>query len=443
MSLPTPRARIALATLAASALSMLVCNAVATAQDASARRPPPPPELGVEALYETGQEHLFNLDYGRAVAAFEEALERAPDHPGPYAWKATALWMREMFRRGEFDLEGYLDVSRFRGDEEEDGGDGRRRVEALTAEIEELVEKGRERARAWAESTSRRRPWGRYYRGLIRGIWAGYRVLVLHEFLSAVGDAKGAVGEHRELLEAYAGWADPAYMVGTFDYVVGKLPWYVKLLAVFVGIRGDAEAGLAHIQRAAREGGRLADSAKVSLTVVYAREQRPERAASLLADLARRYPRNYLFPFNRAVALGIAGRWEEAAGILAEVTAAMDAGEPNYDDATPHRVLLEWSHAASQAGLADDARRAARRVLGADVPDWARTLALLEEGRALDLAGRRGAARRRYRRVLERRDVRDAHDRAERYLESPFRPPGGDPRGTGTREPSPGPGATR
>lgn len=374
------------------------------------------PRGELEQLYDRGQDHLYNLDYEEALSVFEEAIEVAPDHPGPYSWKATALWMREMFRRGEFDLEGYLDVSRF------EGGDGDDQEQAeLTRRLFELVDRGLQRARAWTGHPDRELE-GKYYQGILLGIRAGYRTLVLRDFLDAIGDSKRSVALHREVVERDPSFVDSYYSLGTFNYVAGKLPWYVKILSFFVGIRGDAEKGIRQLERVAREGDRLRDAARVTLTVIHVREGRPEESAELLAGLGERYPRNFLVAQNRAFALGRAGEWEKALVVYRSLIEKVVAGVPNFDRADPLRLHLEWGHGALQAGEAATGRRAYGWVLQrSDAPGWARTLAHLGRGQTHDLAGERQAAVRDYRAVLEGPDVQGAHDRAEKYLDEPYR----------------------
>ena len=80
-------------------------------------------------LLAEGHAYLYNLDYEEAMDTFERSMVLAPEHPGPYAWQATVLWLREVFRRGDLDLDGYVDVSKLRRDKEGDAEDGKRDAE--------------------------------------------------------------------------------------------------------------------------------------------------------------------------------------------------------------------------------------------------------------------------------------------------------------------------
>jgi len=357
-------------------------------------------------------------------AVFDRAVDVAPDHPGPYTWKATALWTREMFQRGEFDLRRYLDVSRFEGEEsdEEDEEEAAEERSRLTRQVFGFVDRGLERAEAWSEEPEQRTE-GLYYRGLLLGVRAGYRTLVLRDFLDAIGDTKESVSLHRKVVSADPSFIDPYYSLGTYNYVAGKLPWYVKLLSIFVGISGDAEKGRRQLQRVAAEGTRLRQAALVTLTVIHLREGEPRKSAQLLEGLAKRFPRNYLFVQNRAFALGRAGDWDAAADLYARLLEQVGAAVPNYDRADPARLGLQWGHASLQAGRPEMARRAYDGVLGRnDLPPRARVLAHLGRGQAHDAAGERRAAMADYRAVLDGPDVEDAHDRAEEFLEDPYQP---------------------
>ncbi|MFQ5742401.1 MAG: tetratricopeptide repeat protein [Acidobacteriota bacterium] len=386
------------------------------ARDSAAQLPRVASLSKLDELYRQGNEQIFNLDYDEALATFDEALSVAPEHPAPYAWKALTLWMKELFRRGEFDLGRYLDMSRFRSGKK---GSAEERS-ALTKQVLDLVDRGLERTSTLSADPERAVE-AKYYHGVLRGIRAGYRTTVLHQFMSAIGDSKGAVSDHREVLKADPSWVDAEYGLGTYNFVTGTMPWFAKFFGLFVGIHGNTERGIEQIEHVAAEGSRLKDSALVTLTVVYVRNDQPLRAAEILTGLAERFPRNFYFLQNLAFVLERAKEWDRSLEVYEELLDRVAAGVPNFDRADAQRLHLAWGGAALKAGRGEAASRAYGWVLERDdSPASAVTLAHLGRGQAFDLLGNREAAIADYRSVLEAADVQKAHKSAKRYLRKPY-----------------------
>ncbi|MGH9629605.1 MAG: tetratricopeptide repeat protein, partial [Bryobacteraceae bacterium] len=79
------------------------------------------------------------------------------------------------------------------------------------------------------------------------------------------------------------------------SYVVGSLPWVVRMLGFLAGFRGDRREGIEGIRKVAAEGSRTQVEAQVILALVYRREKEYAKAIPILEDLASRFPRNYLY----------------------------------------------------------------------------------------------------------------------------------------------------
>jgi tetratricopeptide (TPR) repeat protein len=246
----------------------------------------------------------------------------------------------------------------------------------------------------------------------------------MDETAGAIRDARASVSLHEQVVEAAPTFVDALYSLAVYNYVAGTFPWYAKLVSYFAGVRGDADEGRRLLKRVAEAGTTLRDAAQVTLAVIHLREDEPRRSAELLAQLAERYPRNYLFAQNRAFALGRACEWDTAVDLYAPLLGKVETNTPNYHLADPLVLALNWGHAAIQAARAPTARSVYSRLLsGDDLPAWARALAYLGRGQAHDLIGERDAALADYRSVLEEPDVEDSHDRAEEYLDDRHRAP--------------------
>src|SRR5215475_6684176 len=62
-----------------------------------------------------GFDHVYNLDYEEARAAFENLRQQYPRHPGPPLYLALTLWQRELFRRQDLGLDRLVAPESFIG----------------------------------------------------------------------------------------------------------------------------------------------------------------------------------------------------------------------------------------------------------------------------------------------------------------------------------------
>src|SRR5215468_5672341 len=60
-----------------------------------------------------GFDHVYNLDYEEARAAFENLRQQYPRHPGPPLYLALTLWQHELFRRQDLGLDRLVSPESF------------------------------------------------------------------------------------------------------------------------------------------------------------------------------------------------------------------------------------------------------------------------------------------------------------------------------------------
>ncbi|MDA2933416.1 hypothetical protein MYX82_03635 [Acidobacteria bacterium AH-259-D05] len=60
-----------------------------------------------------GFDEIFNLDYEPAIQTFAALQTKYPEHPGPPLYRATAIWLRELFERRDLDLDKFIAPSYF------------------------------------------------------------------------------------------------------------------------------------------------------------------------------------------------------------------------------------------------------------------------------------------------------------------------------------------
>ena len=101
--------------------------------------------------------------------------------------------------------------------------------------------------------------------------------------------------------------------MGTHNYVLGSLPWSVKVAVAMVGLSGTKKKGLEYLRQVAESSGENSVDAKVVLSCFCAASTATMRHGLRMHDLAGRYPRNYLFPLEEANLLRVGGHTPEAA----------------------------------------------------------------------------------------------------------------------------------
>src|SRR6185503_3062809 len=106
---------------------------------------------------------------------------------------------------------------------------------------------------------------GLYYLGTAHGAIAGYESSVKRAFLSSLKNGTKAVEMHKQVLKLYPTFSDAYVSVGMYNYVVGTLPFGVKLLMLLGGVHGSKEEGLKQLEKAMNQGKYAQDEASVIL----------------------------------------------------------------------------------------------------------------------------------------------------------------------------------
>jgi tetratricopeptide (TPR) repeat protein len=237
-------------------------------------------------------------------------------------------------------------------------------------------------------------------------------------FISALKHGSQSVDLHEKVLKLDPKYDDAYLTIGMYHYVVGSLPFVVKVSIALAGVRGSKRDGIAELERVARANGRTSDDARVILSGLYVREGRLDDSLAMLRALEAKYPANYVVQMEEANALVKLGRFVEAYAAFDRLLATPRARAEARDF-----VEYAYAEALRQGGRYDDAVAhygEAWRWKGAD-PDLV-TLSRLGAGLCHDALKRRAEALAEYKVVLQRPDVLDSRKKAERYSKSPYAP---------------------
>ena len=392
-------------------LALLVTNgALASAQITPDSKPvhtvPRDPET--QAAFD----HFYNMDHDRAVQEFEKIVEKHPNDPFSLNHLLTAVLMRDLYETGAMNTGDYANDSFI-------GRAPRPTDERTKVRIKTLVH----RAQLEEDKQLKANPSdvnALYCRGVTRAEFAVYTGLVERAWFSALRNAVGARHDHERVLELDPSFIDAKMVVGTHNYVVGNLPWSIKVAAALAGLNGSRDRGLTYLREVANSDAESSADAKVILSLFLRREHKYDEAIGYMQELSTRYPRNYLFPTEVANLQRDAGQPDQAEAGYRKVW--QNGLEGNYGKL--HYELAAWGLGELLRSKKDYAGAAAAYELVNEAPNPdpdIRQKANLAAGEVYDLQQKRDLAMKAYEAVLTGRADSGQADQARRYLKEAYR----------------------
>ena len=316
----------------------------------AARAQARPGQVSASAPLEVALDHFRNLEYDAARKELEAWLGQHPTDLRALNYLATVVLQQEMFRRELLESQVY-------GPRGEAFGSAKVPLPAgLQQELFGILGKTETLADLRLKQNPRDEE-ALYWGGVVHVTRALFHLTLSKERLAALGEAKAARKLHAQLLSLNPNYVDALLVLGTYDYVVGSLPWYLKVLASLVGHRGDRVRGLAEIKRVTEEGHWAREDAKSFLVVIYFREKSYPEALAILEDLARSYPRNFLIPQEMARAYKAQGNWRAAAEAYDAILAKYAARAAGYSEIPRAKILYLCGQAHAQLGESAEALR--------------------------------------------------------------------------------------
>jgi Tetratricopeptide repeat len=357
-------------------------------------------------------DHFYNMEYDRANQEFERILEKHPDDPFALNRLLSAVLMRNLYETGGMNTGDYANDSFI-------GRAPRPTDPKIKARIKELAQ----RAETLEEQELKANPKdvnALYARGVTRAQFAVYTGLVERAWFSALRNAVGARHDHERVLELDPNYIDAKLVVGTHNYVVGNLPWSVKVAATLAGLSGSKEKGLAYLREVARSEGENSADAKVILCLFLRREHQYDEALGYMQDLAAKYPKNHLFPTEVANLQRASGHLEDAEATYRKVW--QNGREGKYG--TLHYEVAAWGLGELLRSKKDLSGAAAAYELVNQAPNPdPDTLqkANLAAGEMYDLLQKRDLAMKSYQTVLAGNANTGPADLARRYIREAYK----------------------
>jgi tetratricopeptide (TPR) repeat protein len=365
-----------------------------------------------DSLTEAAFDRFYNMDYDRATQDFEKIVEKHPDDPFAVNHLLTAILMHDLYDTGAMNTGDYANDSFI-------GRTPRPTDPKIKEQIKELVH----RAQTLEEKELKKNPndiAALYCRGVTRAQFSVYTGLIERAWFSALRNAVGARHDHERVLELDPNYVDAKLVVGTHNYVVGNLPWSVKVAAAIAGLSGSKEKGLSYLRDVAKSDGENSLDAKVVLTLFLRREHLYDEALGYMEDLSAKHPRNHLFPTEVANLQRAAGNLPAAEASYRKVW--QNGREGKYGNL--HYELAAWGLGELLRSKKDLPGAAAAYELVNLAPNPDPDIlqkANLAAGQMYDLMQQRDLAMKRYETVLAGNANTGPADQARRYIREAYR----------------------
>src|SRR2546427_1680167 len=366
-------------------------------------------------VYEQATNALYNLDFNTAEHGYETLTRDYPDNPDYWNALASAIWVRITFNQQKLNIESFSGTTLGTRDSKDNvNPDDEKRLRDTVAiaiqKADAILKKNPNDVRAL------------YAKGISQGTLAAFEATVKRSYMSAHGKAKAAHDLHEQVLKLDPTFEDAQIGIGAYDYVVGVLPAFLRLVLSPFGVRSAGkEIGIQELEAVAAKGKIASTDAKMILVVVYTREKRYEQAVKLLEELHSKYPRNFPFELGQASVYGKMQKWDEAERVYQGILAKIYAKQDGYERLRQARVLYALGTNHMDNHQFDKAADAFEKVLSlndATVNEKGR--AHLWLGKLFDSKKDRSKALEHYEALLALDCSPDLKAEAQRYKRHPF-----------------------
>ena len=248
---------------------------------------PPVAEREVAPAIELALDRLYNFAFDDAQRSLDRHIEAHPDDPLGYVFRGAAHLFSELDRLNILATEFFEDDENMHADDD---------AEADPVVRERLME-ALDRTRELAEARLIVDPEDEdalFALCLAEGVYTDYLGLVEKRGLKSFGAARAANRHAQRLLELEPEYYDAHLSNGVNEYLLGSLPFFVRWFVRMDGIEGDKGIAMERLNLVAEHGTYLGPFARILMSIMSLREDRPGRALELLELLNQEYPENPL-----------------------------------------------------------------------------------------------------------------------------------------------------
>jgi tetratricopeptide (TPR) repeat protein len=379
-----------------------------------------PPILGsrlvsTDALTKKAVNSLYDLEYDKAIADLERVVQLHPQDPFAHNYLLQAIVLKEMYRLNALDTTLYADDGFLTGKPLPADPKVKERIQVLSEESIRLAE---QRLKLDPNDID-----ALYARGVTRGLRLSFAAIVEKSFFAALKNAVASRNDHERVLQLDPQYTNAKLIVGMHNFVLGSLPFGMRLLVGITGMSGSKKKGLELLHDVAASNVETNPDARVCLALFLRREARYQEALAIARGLALERPRNFIFALEEANLLKDAGLGSEAIDAYSQILAKGKAGF--YAD--PHLERAAFGLAESLKGQrrSEEALKAYELALSfprlepeVKIRSW------LGAGQMHDVLNQRDAALKDYQAVTQLDTASRHAAEARKLMRQPYRYPG-------------------
>jgi tetratricopeptide (TPR) repeat protein len=370
-----------------------------------------------DPLVEEAYRRFYDLDYPACIADLEKLRASHPGDPSAAAFLLEARVFEELYRQDLLDTTFYANDGFLTGKHPTPEDPAvRDRIFGLEDQVEHDAEARLSRNPQDVDAL--------YARGWARSLRAAYMAMVERSFNAAFHLALQAHSDEAKVLQIDPDYVDAKLVVGTYQYVIGALPWAFKFFFGFAGITGSKIRGMEMLQDDFARGPMTSTEAGTVIALFLRREGKYKEGIAVVRKLEAKYPHDFLFALEEANLRKDAG--EGMAAAAAYETLLTEARKPGFFP-SPHLELAEFGLGEALYGQRHFAESAQAYEQAAFAPGAGAELkrrSLVSAGKARDLNNQRNLAVQDYQWAIANEPNGSSttqSDLARRYLKSPYR----------------------
>src|SRR4051812_17503767 len=240
----------------------------------------------------SGLNHLYNLEYDKAIADFEETRKLYPADPFALNHLLQAILLKELYRLNALDTTLYADNGFLTG-----------KPLAGYVKVKQQILDLSEEGLALSNEVLKREPENvqmLYARGVTRGLRLTHAAIIEKSFFSALKNASASRSDHERVLQLDPAYTDAKLLVGVHNFVIGSLSLAGRVMAGVIGMSGSKKRGIEYLYEVGRSKGETNVDARVALSLFLRREAKYEEALEVSRTLTAEYPHNFIFALEEA-----------------------------------------------------------------------------------------------------------------------------------------------
>jgi tetratricopeptide (TPR) repeat protein len=370
--------------------------------------------LHSDPMVREAYQHFYVLNYPTCVAMLEKVHAAHPGDPGATTLLLEARVFEELYRQDLLDTTFYANDGFLTGKHPTPEDPAKR--DLIFSLADEAVREADARLAKNPRDVD-----ALYARGWAKSLRSSYMALVERSFSAAFHIALQAHSDEAKVLEIDPDYVDAKLVVGTYQYVIGALPWGFKLLFGFAGITGSKSRGMAMLHDDFARARMTSAEAGTVIALFLRRESKYREAIGVVQALEAKYPHDFLFCLEEANLRKDAG--EGMAAVAAYETLVSDAAKPGYFPSA-HLELAYFGLGEALRGQ----RHFAEAAKAYEQAAWTqgsgaelKRRSLVAAGKAHDLNGERAIAVKDYQAAVANGADTTQGDIARRLLKSPYR----------------------